>query len=99
MRGVHKGTNVEYLQNLLNITPEETMVFGDTYNDIELMERGVYSFAGRNAVQEVKDAANYITRSNEEDGVLHTMMQMLSLQENKERALAYACEAYTRALL
>ena len=77
---VHKGTTVEHLQRLLNVTPEETMAFGDGYNDIELMERSTYSFAVRNAVQEVKDAANYITRSNQEDGVMKTIIQLLSLQ-------------------
>ena len=77
---VHKGTTVTHLQELLNVKPEETMVFGDTYNDIELMTCAEYSFAVRNAVQEVKDAANYITRSNEEDGVLKTIKHMLSLQ-------------------
>lgn len=77
---VHKGTTVEQLQQLLHVTPEETMVFGDGYNDIELMSRGSYSFAVRNAVQEIKDAANYITRSNEEDAVLKTILHILSLQ-------------------
>ncbi|MFS0782925.1 HAD family hydrolase [Bacillus sp. 1P06AnD] len=77
---VHKGTTVKHLQRLLKVTPEETMVFGDTYNDIELMACGEYSFAVRNAVQEVKDAANFITGSNEEDGVLNTIIRMLSLQ-------------------
>lgn len=77
---VHKGTTVQHLQELLNVTPAETMVFGDTYNDIELMACAEYSFAVRNAVQEVKDAANYITRSNEEDGVLRTIKHILALQ-------------------
>ncbi|MFJ7744654.1 HAD family hydrolase [Peribacillus sp. NPDC097295] len=77
---VHKGTTVKHLQSLLNITPEETMVFGDSYNDIELMACGIYNFAVRNAVKEVKDAANYITRSNEEDGVSNTIIHLLSLQ-------------------
>lgn len=77
---VHKGNTVEHLQRLLDVTPEETMVFGDGYNDIELMACGIYSFAVRNAVQEIKDAANYITRSNEEDAVLKTIIHMLSLQ-------------------
>ncbi|MBS4207279.1 HAD family hydrolase [Bacillus sp. FJAT-50079] len=80
---VHKGTTVEHLQRLLNVTPEETMAFGDGYNDLELMTRSVYSFAVRNAVQEVKDAAHFITRSNEEDGVMKTMIQILSLQESR----------------
>ncbi|KQL52745.1 hydrolase [Heyndrickxia shackletonii] len=77
---VHKGTTVEHLQRLLNITSEETMVFGDGYNDLELMACGKFSFAVRNAVQELKDAANFITRSNEEDAVLKTIISMLSLQ-------------------
>jgi hydroxymethylpyrimidine pyrophosphatase-like HAD family hydrolase len=64
----------------LNVTPEETMAFGDGYNDIELMTRSIYSFAVRNAVQDLKEAANFITRSNEEDAVLRTITQILSLQ-------------------
>ena len=78
--GVHKGTTVKHLQCLLNVTSEETMVFGDGYNDLELLACGHYSFAVRNAVPEVKDAANYITRSNQEDAVLKTIIHMLSLQ-------------------
>ncbi|UNJ81290.1 HAD hydrolase family protein (plasmid) [Bacillus sp. CMF21] len=49
---------------------------------MELLVCGTYSFAVRNAVQEIKDAANFITRSNEEDAVMKTIIQMLSLQEN-----------------
>lgn len=79
---VHKGTTVEHLQRLLHVTPEETMAFGDGYNDLELMERAVYSFAMRNAVPELKDAAQYVTDSNEEDGVLQTIIQMLTLHNN-----------------
>lgn len=77
---VHKGTTVEHLQRLLNVTSEETMAFGDGYNDLELMTRATYSFAVRNAVKELKEAANFITRSNEEDAVMKTIIQMLSLQ-------------------
>jgi hydroxymethylpyrimidine pyrophosphatase-like HAD family hydrolase len=76
---VHKGTTVEHLQQVLNVTPEETMAFGDGYNDIELMSRSTYSFAVRNAVKELKETANFITRSNEEDGVMRTIIQLLSL--------------------
>lgn len=78
--GVHKGTTVERLQKIVGATRAETMVFGDGYNDIELMACADFSFAMRNAFDETKAAANYITRSNDEDGVLHTILQMLSLQ-------------------
>ena len=76
--GVHKGTTVARLQQLLNVSKDETMVFGDGYNDLELMACGTYSFAVRNPVQEVKDAATFITRSNDEDGVLNTILHMLA---------------------
>ncbi len=77
---VHKGTTVERLQSMLGVTKAETMVFGDGFNDIELMERADFSFAMRNAFEETKNAANYITRSNDEDGVMHTILQFLELQ-------------------
>ncbi len=78
--GVHKGTTVEKLQSMTGITKAETMVFGDGFNDIELMECAHFSFAMRNAFDETKAAANYITRSNDEDGVMHTILQFLDLQ-------------------
>lgn len=47
---------------------------------LELMNHATYSFAFRNAFPELEDAANFITRSNEEDPVMKTIIQMLSLQ-------------------
>ncbi|GKU82964.1 HAD family hydrolase [Niallia sp. NCCP-28] len=79
---VHKGKTIAQLQQLLNVTPQETMVFGDGYNDLELMASGSYSFAVRNAFPEIKAAANFITRSNEEDAVMKTIIQLLSLQSD-----------------
>ena len=63
------------------------MAFGDGYNDIELLTRADYSFAVRNAVLEIKDIANYITRSNDEDAVMKTILQILSLQSASSRKL------------
>ena len=36
---VHKGPTVTELQRILHVTPEETMVFGDGLNDVELFIR------------------------------------------------------------
>lgn len=79
--GVHKGTTVSRLQELLQVDRVETMVFGDGLNDIELMESGEYSFVVRNAFEETKKAAKYVTRSNDENGVLLTIREIISLQE------------------
>lgn len=78
--GVHKGHTVEILQNRLNVTAEETMVFGDGLNDIELMTRATWSFAMRNGFEETWQAANFITGTNDDDAVMTTIIRLLSLQ-------------------
>lgn len=82
-QGVHKGTTVAHLQELLHVTPEETMVFGDGLNDLELMAAGTFSFAMSNAFEEVKAAAAFVTKSNDENGVLKTIERLLPLQMNQ----------------
>ena len=79
--GVHKGTTVKELQKLLEVTKEETMAFGDGLNDIELLNAATYSFAMGNAFEETKAAANFITRSNDEQGVLQTIQKIIALQK------------------
>ena len=43
--GVNKGQAIKTLQESLEIHPEETMVFGDQLNDIEMLNQAYYSFA------------------------------------------------------
>ena len=57
------------------------MVFGDGLNDSELMAAGTYSFAMKNAF-EIKEAAAFVTRSNDDNGVLRTIELILALQES-----------------
>ena len=38
-KGVSKGNAIEILQKKWNIMPEETMTFGDNYNDIEMLQQ------------------------------------------------------------
>lgn len=77
---VHKGTTVQKLQEILQVGRQETMAFGDGYNDIELLAEAEYSFAMRNAFEETKAAANYITGTNDESAVQKTICRLLSLQ-------------------
>lgn len=75
--GVCKGHAIKILQDNLEIKPEETMAFGDQMNDIEMLERAYYSFAVGNAREEVKKAARFQADSNENDGVLKVLKQLL----------------------
>lgn len=75
--GVHKGTTINILQEKLGVSYEETMVFGDGLNDIELMACGQYSYAMANAAPDLKAAAKEVVASNDEDGVLDTINRHL----------------------
>ncbi len=78
--GVNKGTGLEALQQLLGITPAETMAFGDYYNDLEMLGRAEYSFAVANAIDGVKACCRYTTESNAEEGVLRAIERYLDEQ-------------------
>lgn len=72
-----KGRAVKDIQKGLSITPEETMVFGDNNNDLDMLACAKYSFAVGNARQEVKEAAAYIADTNVNDGVLKELKSCL----------------------
>lgn len=76
-QGVNKGEAVKTLQESLGIAPEETMVFGDQLNDIEMLNRAYYSFAVGNAREEVKKAARFQADCNVNDGVLKILKLFL----------------------
>ncbi len=80
-----KGSAVRDIQRGLCITPEETMVFGDNINDLEMLACAKYSFAVGNARQEVKAAANYIADDNVNDGVLKELKNYLEGRGNFEK--------------
>ncbi|MDP5158007.1 MAG: Cof-type HAD-IIB family hydrolase [Flaviramulus sp.] len=65
----NKGHALALIQKAYNILPEETMVFGDYNNDIEMLKLGSYSFAMENAHKNVKDIAKFNTKSNDDFGV------------------------------
>lgn len=55
------------------ITPEEVMVFGDHYNDIEMIKKVGIGVAMGNGLDEVKEQADYVTATNENDGIYQAM--------------------------
>lgn len=74
---VNKGQAVACLQECLGVSPEETMVFGDQRNDIEMLKQAYYSYAVDNALDEVKAAARFTTARCDQDGVLKVLKTLL----------------------
>lgn len=73
----NKGKALQKVQELLNITKEETLVFGDYHNDIEMMQEAGLSFAMENAHKDIKKIAKYSTKSNNDFGVETILEQLL----------------------
>ena len=74
----NKGNALREIQKLLNITKEETLVFGDYHNDIEMMQEADFSFAMKNAHSDIKKLANYSTESNDDFGVERILEKLIS---------------------
>ena len=60
-RSANKGNALEKICEHLNISLEEVMVFGDSYNDIPMLEKAGYGVAIENAEEDVKAVADAIT--------------------------------------
>ena len=67
--GVNKGSGLVELGKRLGIEREEIMAFGDGDNDEPMLREAGFGVAMANAEEKVKATADYITGSNEEDGV------------------------------
>lgn len=67
--GIDKAKRLEFLINKLGIKREELIACGDGYNDLSMIQFAGMGVAMENAQTTVKAIADYITLSNEEDGV------------------------------
>lgn len=68
-RGARKGIALIRLGELLGISREEIMACGDGLNDVEMIREAGFGVAMANAMDQVKQVADYVTLSNDEDGV------------------------------
>ncbi|HFI0039882.1 TPA: Cof-type HAD-IIB family hydrolase [Streptococcus suis] len=72
-QGIHKAWGLEQVLNRLDIEPEQVMAFGDSDNDIEMLNYVGYSYAMENATDKVKAVAKYMAPSHLEAGVLQVI--------------------------
>ena len=74
--GVDKTKALSETFAKLGIAPEETIAFGDAQNDLSMLKWAGIGVAMGNAVDEVKEAANEITLSNNEDGIAVALQRL-----------------------
>lgn len=67
--GADKGTGLLWLGRQLGIQKEEIMACGDSYNDYEMLKAVGFAVAMENGEESVKAIADYVTDTNDNDGV------------------------------
>ena len=74
---INKGTSLQHLLDLLGISNEEAGAFGDQMNDYEMLQTVKYGYAMANAMPPVKEVAYQVIDSNENDGVILKIKEIL----------------------
>ena len=68
-----KNTGIDAIISHFGIKLEETMAFGDGGNDIDMLKHAGIGVAMENAGDNVKEIADYITTSVDDDGITHAL--------------------------
>ena len=74
---VTKATGLEFLSEHLGFTHDRTVAFGDGENDIQLVDWAGYGVAVENAHDQVKDVADFVCPSVDEEGVAQVIESYL----------------------
>lgn len=68
-KGFNKATGIQEMCKALGIAHEDTYAFGDSTNDLDMLEYVAHSVAMGDGMQEAKAAAEYVTTALWEDGI------------------------------
>ena len=79
-KGTTKGTALAAICSRLNIDLKATIAFGDHELDIPLIETAGVGVAMGNAIKELKDKADFVTKTNNEAGVAFALEHFLAEQ-------------------
>ena len=76
-QGIDKANALEQTLKPLGIHQEHIISFGDGHNDLSLINYAGMGIAMGNAVDELKNAADKVTLSNNEDGIAKALVELL----------------------
>ena len=74
-KNIDKAKALDTVLKPLNITADEVIAFGDGHNDISIIQYAGTEVAMENAVPDLKEAADEITLSNEQDGIAEALIK------------------------
>jgi Cof subfamily protein (haloacid dehalogenase superfamily) len=77
--GISKGEALHFVAEHSGTPMERTMAIGDNFNDIEMVTQAGFGVAMGNAVPELKEKADWVTASNDEDGLALAIEKMFAM--------------------
>ncbi len=76
-----KGNALKFLCDKLGINQSETIGFGDNFNDMALVKEAGLGVAVANAVPDLKAAADYVTKRNNDESALEEVLNKFVFKE------------------
>lgn len=76
-QNIDKAYSLQKLLNSIGLNSNEMICCGDGYNDMSMIEYAGLGVAMANAQPAVLERADYVTKSNDEDGILHVINKFL----------------------
>ena len=74
---VDKATSLDHMLESLGMTRENAICCGDGFNDVSMIRYAGIGVAMGNAKSEVKEAADYVTGTNDEDGLVEVIEKFI----------------------
>ncbi len=75
-QGIDKASSIDRLLKTIGMKTEECIACGDGFNDISMLRYAGLGVAMENAADTVKNAADYITLSNDRDGIAYLLRKI-----------------------
>ena len=79
-KGLSKAVGISHIAKEMNIPRERIIAFGDEDNDLEMIDFAGVGVAMSNGIDQLKNIANEITQSNNEDGIARFLQERLNLK-------------------
>ena len=79
---MNKGDSLERLLEVMGEEREHVICCGDGFNDISMLRCAGVGVAMGNAQAAVKEAADYVTAGNDEDGLVPVIEKYMKVYKN-----------------
>ena len=80
-QNIDKAHSLDKMLATVGLTKENAICCGDGFNDITMIQYAGLGVAMENAQEKVKEVADYITKSNNDDGIAHVIDKFILTEE------------------